>query len=152
MSPRTSYRTHRSRLARLTSRSPRASRLSRSTYVENIIVRNIQLVALPKQPDILQLRAEDSKRSCSCSLERAGILTTAPRCHGMLVPSRHRSGRVTNQHKLRLAADESYLAASLKVPPPKKKIVRSEDASQRLIRDRQREGVTLRLRPRPARV
>ena len=31
-------------------------------YVENIIVRNIQLVALPKQPDILQLRAEDSKK------------------------------------------------------------------------------------------
>ena len=28
-------------------------------YVENIIVRDIQLVALPKQPDILQLRAED---------------------------------------------------------------------------------------------
>ncbi len=38
---------------------------------------------------------------------------------------------MTNQHKQRLAADESYLAASLKVPPPKKKIVRSEDASQR---------------------
>ena len=32
-------------------------------YVKNIIVRNIQLVALPKQPDILQLRAEDSKRT-----------------------------------------------------------------------------------------
>ena len=31
-------------------------------YVENIIVRNIQLVALPKQPDILQLRAKDSKK------------------------------------------------------------------------------------------
>ena len=31
-------------------------------YVENIIVRDIQLVALPKQPDILQLRAEDSKK------------------------------------------------------------------------------------------
>jgi hypothetical protein len=50
---------------------------------------------------------------------------------------------VTNQHKQRLAADESYLAASLKVPPPKKKIVRSEDASQRLIRERQRDGVAL---------
>jgi hypothetical protein len=59
---------------------------------------------------------------------------------------------VTNQHKLRLAADESYLAASLEVPPPRKKIVRSEDPSQRLIRDRERDGVTLRLRPRPARV
>ena len=32
-------------------------------YVErNIIVRNIQLLALRKQPDILQLRAEDSKK------------------------------------------------------------------------------------------
>ena len=31
-------------------------------YVENIIVSNIQLLALPKQPDILQLRAEDSKK------------------------------------------------------------------------------------------
>jgi hypothetical protein len=30
--------------------------------VENIIVRNIQLAALPKQPDILQLRAKDSKK------------------------------------------------------------------------------------------
>ncbi len=61
------------------------------------------------------------------------------------------TGRVAHQHKLKLAADESYLAASLKVPPPKKKTLRSEDASQRLIRERQREGVTLRLRPRPAR-
>jgi hypothetical protein len=64
------------------------------------------------------------------------------------------TGGVTHQHKLKLSLlpiDESYLAASLKVPPPKKKIVRSEDASQRLIRERQREGVTLprRLRPRP---
>ena len=31
-------------------------------YVENIIVRDIQLVALPKQPDIPQLRAEDGKK------------------------------------------------------------------------------------------
>ena len=31
-------------------------------YVENIIVRDIQLLALPKQQDILQLRAEDSKK------------------------------------------------------------------------------------------
>ena len=68
----------------------------------------------------------------------------------MLVPSRQRAALVADQHKQRLAADESYLAASLKVPPPKKKIVMSEDASQRLIRDRQRDGVTLRLRPRPA--
>ena len=31
-------------------------------YVENIIARDIQLLALPKQPDILHLRAEDSKK------------------------------------------------------------------------------------------
>ena len=77
-----------------------------------------------KQPDILQLRAEDSKK----------IVLVLPR-EGWYFHHR-----------------PSYLAASLKVPPPKKKIVRSEEASQRLIRDRQREGVTLRLRPRPARV
>ena len=61
-------------------------------YVENIIVRDIQLLALPKQPDIPQLRAEPriARRSCSCSLERAGIFTTAHRCHGMLAPSRQR--------------------------------------------------------------
>jgi hypothetical protein len=136
-------------------------------YVESIIVRNIQLLALPttssKQPDIPQLRAEDSRKKIVLVFPRGGWysvtifkFTTARLCHGpgMLLPSRQRSGRVTNQHELRLAADESYLAASLKVPPPPKKIVRSEEASQRLIRDRQpeREGVTvtLRLRPRPA--
>jgi hypothetical protein len=133
-------------------------------YVESIIVRNIQLLALPttssKQPDIPQLRAEDSlSKKIVLVFPREGWysvtifkFTTARLCHGMLVPSRQRSGRVTNQHELRLqvAADESYLAASLKVPPPQKKIVRSEEASKRLIRDRQREGVTLSLRPRPA--
>ena len=123
-------------------------------YVENIIVRDIQLVALPRQPDILQLRAEDSKK----------IVLVLPRegwyfHHRPSLPwdasAVMATGRVTDQHKLRLqvAADESYLAASLKVPPPEKKTLRSEDASQRLIRERQREGgVTLRLRPRPARV
>ena len=121
-------------------------------YVENIIVRDIQLrvVALPRQPDILQLRAEDSKK----------IVLVLPRegwyfHHRPSLPwdasAVTATGQVTNQHKRRLAADESYLAASLKVPPPKKKIVRSEDASQRLIRERQQDGVTLRLRPRPAR-
>jgi hypothetical protein len=119
-------------------------------YVENIIVRNIQLTALPKQPDILQLRAEDSKK----------IVLVLPRegwyfHHRPSLPwgasAVTATGRVTNQHKLRLAADESYLAASLKVPPPKTKTLRSEGASQRPIRDRQRGGVTRRLRPRPAR-
>jgi hypothetical protein len=119
-------------------------------YVENIIVRDIQLVALPNQPDILQLRAEDSKK----------IVLVLPRegwffHHRPSLPwgasAVTATGRVTNQHKQRLAADESYLAASLKVPPPKTKTLRGEGASQRLIRDGQREGVTLRLRPRPAR-
>jgi hypothetical protein len=31
-----------------------------------------------------------ARKSCSCSLERAGIFTTARVCHGMLVPSRQR--------------------------------------------------------------
>ena len=61
------------------------------------------------------------------------------------------TGRVTNQHKQRLAADESYLAASLKVPPPKKKTLRSEGASQRKTVERHQAGMRLRLRPRPAR-
>ena len=87
-------------------------------YVENIIVRNIQLLALPKQPDILQLRAEDSKK----------IVLVLPRegwyfHHRPSLPwdasAVTATGQVTHQHKLKLAADESYLAASLKVPPPK---------------------------------
>ena len=116
-------------------------------YVENIIVRNIQLLALPKQPDILQLRAEDSKKIVLV-LPREGWFSSISgrHYHGMLAPSRQRDDSL---HKQRLAADEIYLAASLKVPPPKKKTLRSEGASQRLIRDRQRDGVTLRLRPRP---
>jgi hypothetical protein len=52
---------------------------------------------------------------------------------------------VTDQHKLRLAADERYFAASLKVPPPKEKTVRVEAASQ--IGERQREGMMLRQSP-----
>jgi hypothetical protein len=58
---------------------------------------------------------------------------------------------VTHQHKLKLAADESYLAASLKVPPPKEKTVKTEVASQRKIAQREEAGMTLMLRPRPAR-
>jgi hypothetical protein len=51
-----------------------------------------------------------------------------------------------------LPADESYhdLAASLKVPPPKEKAVKTEVASQRKIAQREEVGMTLRLRPRPA--
>jgi hypothetical protein len=52
---------------------------------------------------------------------------------------------VANQHKQRPAADESYLAASLKVPPPKKKTARTEVASQRKIAQREEPGMTLRL-------
>ena len=82
-------------------------------YVENSIVRDIQLVALPRQPDILQLRAEDSKK----------IVLVLPRegwyfHHRPSLPwdasAVTATGQVTNQHKRRLAADESYLAASLK--------------------------------------
>ena len=133
MSSRTSCRTHRSRSARLTTRGPRASRLSRSMSRTSSCA-TFQLVALPRQPDILQLRAEDSKK----------IVLVLPRegCYFHHRPSLPwdasavtAMGQVTNQHKRRLAADESYLAASLKVQPPKKKIVRSEDASQRLIRE-----------------
>jgi hypothetical protein len=69
-------------------------------YVENTIVRNIQLLAfkLPKQPDILQLRAEDSKK----------IVLVLPRggCYFHHRPSLPwdaspvtATGRVTNQHK-----------------------------------------------------
>ena len=121
-------------------------------YVENIIVRDIQLVALPKQPDILQLRAEDSKK----------IVLVLPRegwffHHRPSLPwdasAVTATGQVTNQHKQRLAAgdSENYLAASLKVPPPKKKTLRSEGASQRKIVQRQETGMTLRLTQRPAR-
>ena len=119
-------------------------------YVENIIVRDIQLVALLRQPDILQLRAEDSKK----------IVLVLPRegwffHHRPSLPwdasAVTTTGQVTNQHKQRLAADENYLAASLKVPRPKKKTLRSEGASQRKIVQRQEAGMTLRLRPRPAR-
>ncbi len=107
-------------------------------YVASIIVRDIQLAALPKQPDILQLRAEDSKK-IALVLPREGWYFH----HRPSLPWDARAvmatGRVTNQHKQRRAADESYLAASLKVPPPKKKTLRSEGASQRLIRERQRD-------------
>ena len=56
------------------------------------------------------------------------------------------TARVTDQHKQRLAADESYLAASLKVPPPRKKTVGSEAVSRRKIVQRHLEGMRLRLR------
>ncbi len=58
-------------------------------YVESIILRDIQLAALPKQPDILQLRAEDSKKIVLV-LPREGWFFhhTAPRYHGMLASSR----------------------------------------------------------------
>ncbi len=92
----------------------------------------LAVAALPNQPDIPQLRAEDSKR----------IVLVLPRegwffHHRPSLPwdasAVTATGRVTDPHKQRLAADESYLAgqvaASLKVPPPKKKTLRSEGAS-----------------------
>jgi hypothetical protein len=50
---------------------------------------------------------------------------------------------VTHQHKLKLAADEGYLAASLKVPPGgrKEKSVKAEVASQRKIAQREEAGM-----------
>jgi hypothetical protein len=89
---------------------------------------------LSKQPDILQLRAEDSKKIVLV-LPREGWFfhhrPSLPWDASAVVAT----GQVTNQHKQRLAADESYLAASLKVLPPKleKKTLRSEGASQRKI-------------------
>ena len=90
-------------------------------YVENIIVRDIQLVALPRQ-HILQLQAEDSKK----------IVLVLPRegwyfHHRPSLPwdasAVTATGQVTNQHKLRLAADERYLAASLRGRRPKRRLL-----------------------------
>jgi hypothetical protein len=60
-------------------------------YVENIIVRDIQLVALPKQPDILQLRAEEQEDrarapSRGLVLPFQAVITMG----SMLAPSRQR--------------------------------------------------------------
>ena len=109
-------------------------------YVENIIVRDIQLVALPKQPDILQLRAEDSKK----------IVLVLPR-EGWYFHHRDRpslpwdasavtaTGQVTNQHKRRLAADESYLAASLRCHRPRRRLLGPKaPPSAKLYRGRRR--------------
>ena len=113
-------------------------------------MQDIQLLALPRQPDILQLRAEDSKKIVLV-LPREGWYfhhrPSLPWDAGAVTAT----GRVTHQHKLKLAADESYLAASLKVPPLKEKTVKTEVASQRKIAQREEAGMTLRLRPRPAR-
>ena len=87
-----------------------------------------------------KLRAEDSKR----------IVLVLPR-EGWFFHHRPSLPWDASAVTLRLAADESYLAASLKVPPPKKKTVRTEVASQRKIVHRQEAGMALRLRPRPAR-
>ncbi len=73
--------------------------------VENIIVRDVQLLALPKQPDILQLRAEDSKEIV-LMLPREGWFflhrPSLPRDASAVTAT----GRVTDHHKQRLAADE----------------------------------------------
>ena len=60
-------------------------------YVENIIVRDIQLVALClSNRTFFSYEPRTARRSCSCFLERAGSFITARRCHGMLAPSRQR--------------------------------------------------------------
>ena len=121
-------------------------------YVESIIVRDIQLVALPRQPDILQLRAEDSRKIVFV-LPREGWFFHHRPSLPWDASAVTATGQVTNQHKRRLAADESYLAASLKVPKKKTRTTssRSEGASQRKIVERHQAGMTLRLRLRPAR-
>jgi hypothetical protein len=53
-------------------RKPASEQASRSTSRASSCA-TLQLLALPKQPDILQLRAEDSKNIVLCSLVRAGL-------------------------------------------------------------------------------
>ncbi len=107
-------------------------------------------VGPPGVPTFLSYEPRTARGSCSCSLERAGIFTTGPPCHGTLAPAVTATRPVTHQHnlKLKLAAGE-HLAASLKVPPPKEKTVKTEVASQRKIAQWEEAGMTLRLSLRP---
>ena len=89
MSSRTSCRTHRSRSARLTTRGPRASRLSRSRSRTSSCATFNSLRCLGS-PTFFSYEPRTARRSCSCSLERAGSSITDPRYHGMLAPSRQR--------------------------------------------------------------
>ena len=91
MSSRTLCRTRRSSSARLTTTSPRASRLSRSTSMSRTSsCATFSFLRCLSSPTFFSYEPRTARRSCSCSLERAGIFTTARVCHGMLVPSRQR--------------------------------------------------------------
>jgi regulator of replication initiation timing len=89
MSSRTFCSTRRSSSARLTTRSPRASRLSRSMSRTSSCA-TFSFLRCLSSPTFFSYEPRTARRSCSCSLERAGIFTTGPRCHGMLAPSRQR--------------------------------------------------------------
>jgi hypothetical protein len=113
-------------------------------YVENIIVRNIQLLGLPqaKQPDIRQLRAEDSKKIVLVLPREGWYFHHRPSlaCDASAVTA---TGQGTHQHKLKLAADESYLAASLNLPSrchrPRRRLLRPKSPpSAKLHRGRRR--------------
>ena len=84
MSSRTLCRTRRSSSARLTTRSPRASRLSRSMSRRTSSCATFSFLRCVSSPTFFSYEPRTARRSCSCSLERAGIFTTGPRCHGML--------------------------------------------------------------------
>ena len=86
MSSRTLCRTRRSSSARLTTRSPRASRLSRSMSRTSSCA-TFSFLRCLSSPTFFSYEPRTARKSCSCSLERAGIFTTARLCHGMLVPS-----------------------------------------------------------------
>ena len=89
MSSRILCSTRRSSLARLTTRSPRASRLSRSMSRTSSCA-TFNLLRCLSSPTFFSYEPRTARRSCSCSLERAGSSITAPRYHGMLAPSRQR--------------------------------------------------------------
>jgi regulator of replication initiation timing len=89
MSSRTFCSTRRSSSARLTTRSPRASRLSRSMSRTSSCA-TFSFLRCLSSPTFFSYEPRTARKSCSCSLERAGIFTTARPCHGMLVSSRQR--------------------------------------------------------------
>jgi regulator of replication initiation timing len=81
--------TRRSSLARLTTRSPRASRLSRSMSRTSSCA-TFNLLRCLTSPTFFSYEPRTARRSCSCSLERAGSSISGRRYHGMLAPSRQR--------------------------------------------------------------
>ena len=148
MSSRTLCHTPRSSLARLTTTSPRARGLSQSKSRTSSCATYNWLHCL-SSPTSFSYEPRTARRSCSCSLARAVFFHHRPSLpwDASAVTA---TGRVTDHHKQRLAADAKYLAECLKMPAPKKKAVRSEAAYERKITQRQQEGMTLRLRPRRA--